>query len=264
MDTKHTKTFPIFESAQELTSEQKEFLDLCAQGTWSLNPLTGLVDVNGDFNCGSCRLHNFKGVRFGNIDGEFSCRENLLVTLNGAPQTVKGHFWCSGNFLETLDGAPREVGGDFYADANLLVTLEGAPLEIGRHFLCNDNWLKTLKGAPKVVGGDFRCNSNLQSLEGAPQTIKGQFTTKNLTIRKGGWSMDTLIGIFINGTHNEKNLIESLVDPKKIQRQIDENPEDMLINLKGHLKHPHLQGLKWPQNLDREKDLISDLGDFGL
>ena len=49
-----------------------------------------------------------------------------------------------------------------------------------------------------------------------------------------------------------------------LQQQIDENPEGMLVKLKGLLKNPHFQGLKWPKNLEREKELLSDLSDIGL
>lgn len=55
-----------------------------------------------------------------------------------------------------------------------------------------------------------------------------------------------------------------LVDLEKIQHQVHENPEKMLVNLKDHLKNPYLQKLKWPELLDREKGLLSDLVDDGL
>jgi hypothetical protein len=41
----------LFESTQELTQEQKDWLDKCASGTWQLNPQTGLVDVDWNFDC---------------------------------------------------------------------------------------------------------------------------------------------------------------------------------------------------------------------
>jgi hypothetical protein len=73
-----------------------------------------------------------------------------------------------------------------------------------------------------------------------------------------------LIEIFLTGTPEEKRIVSPLVDPRVIQQQIDENPEGMLVKLKGHLKHPQFQGLKWPERLEQEKDLLSDLGDVGL
>jgi hypothetical protein len=147
----------------------------------------------------------------------------------------------------------------------MLTSLTGAPQTVGGEFGCTDNKLTSLEGAPETVGGEFSCyNNRLTSLAGAPETVKGGFSSDSLKIPRGKWSMDTLIGIFLTGTPQQKQLVAPLVDPKVIQQQIDENPEGMLIKLKGYLKHPHFQGLKWPRHLDQEKDLLSDLGDVGL
>ena len=120
-------------------------------------------------------------------------------------------------------------------------------------------------GAPKIISGDFRCAGNdLKSLEGAPRTVGGEFSSDGLKIPEGKWSMNTLIWIFLDGTTQQKKLVAPLVDPKVLQQQIDENPEGMLVNLKGVLKHPHFKDLKWPERLEGEKDLLSDLSDIGL
>ena len=87
----------MFESSVELTPEQVEWLDKCTKGTWQLNPRTGLVDVNGDFDCGGQELSDFKGVRFGVVRGDFVCDNNQLTTLVGAPQKVGGSFNCHNN-----------------------------------------------------------------------------------------------------------------------------------------------------------------------
>ena len=200
---RHLQTYRLFESAQTLTQDQKDFLDKYTKGgPWSLNPSTGLVDVDGDFYCSREGLNDLLGIRFG-----------------------KAHW----------------------------------------NFYCNGNNLTSLEGAPETVGGEFSCyNNRLTSLAGAPETVKGEFSSDGLKIPEGKWSMDTLIKIFLNGTPNQQQLVAPLVDPKVIQQQIDENPEGMLIKLKGYLKHPQFQELKWPQHLDQEKDLLSDLGDVGL
>ena len=174
----------------ELTKRQINWLNKRTEGTWSLNPQTGLVDVKGSFNClttpesidkgigpvcldrmlsGSVKilkdlnlwkLKNFKGVRFGVITGDFDCRWNSLTTLEGAPQKVGGYFWCSGNSLTSLEGAPQKVEGSFYCNSNSLTTLEGAPQKVGGNFYCYDNSLTTLEGAPQEVGGSFHCGDN--------------------------------------------------------------------------------------------------------
>ena len=47
---KHVKRYKeLFEAQNELSQEQTEWLDKCTIGKWTLNPQTGLVDVNGGF-----------------------------------------------------------------------------------------------------------------------------------------------------------------------------------------------------------------------
>ena len=180
---KYIREYQVFEasaSASALTAEQIEWLDECADGEWKLNRQTGLVDINGGFNCREQRLIDFKGVKFGKVSGDFSCRSNLLTTLVGAPQTVSGDFRCSHNQLTTLEGAPQTVGGDFTCRSNLLTTLVGAPQSVSLSFSCGDNQLTTLEGAPQTVGGSFFCKNNqLTSLEGAPQEVKESFDCEN-------------------------------------------------------------------------------------
>jgi len=242
---RHIKTFSLFESVQILTPRQKNFLDKYTKGgSWSLNPSTGLVDLQGDFDCSRQGLNDLLGIRFGKASFKFYCNGNYLTSLAGAPQTVGGDFYCFSNILTSLKGAPRTVGGDFY---------------------CNDNELTTLEGAPQTVGEEFSCGyNNLTSLAGAPETVGGGFYTNDLTIPKGKWSMDTLIKIFLDGAPHQQQLVAPLVDPKVIQQQIDENPEGMLVKLKDVLKHPNFRELNWPKRLEQEKDLLSDLGDVGL
>ena len=327
---RHIKTFSLFESVQILTPEQKNFLDKYTKGgSWSLNPSTGLVDLQGNFDCAREGLNDLLGIRFGKapfkfycngnnlkslvgapqtVGGDFSCNENKLMSLEGAPQTVGGSFFClinkltslagapgtvgggfncSDNNLKSLVGAPQTVGGGFYCVNNNLKSLVGAPQTVEGSFSCVNNKLTSLVGSPQIVGGEFACegneltsldgapqtvgggfscynNSSLTSLAGAPETVKGRFSSDSLKIPKGKWSIGTLMDIFFTGTPNQQQLVAPLVDPKVIQQQIDENPEGMLIKLKDVLKHPQFQELKWPERLEQEKGLLSDLGDVGL
>jgi hypothetical protein len=49
---KHVKRYQeLFEARTPLTPEQIEWLDKCTRGMWIRNPETGLVDIDGDFNC---------------------------------------------------------------------------------------------------------------------------------------------------------------------------------------------------------------------
>ena len=173
---RHIKEFNrLFESQQELTQKQKDWLNESILGTWRINPQTGLVDVEGDFDCRS-GVSDFKGVRFGDIGGDFKCSYNLLTSLDGAPQRVSGSFYCSRNSLTSLKGAPQEVGGNFSCSYNSLTSLEGGPTSVKYIYSCDHNFLTSLKGAPQKVGWSFDCsNNNLTSLEGAPQSIGGDF-----------------------------------------------------------------------------------------
>jgi hypothetical protein len=112
----------LFEAQTELSQEQTEWLNECTskswtRGSWTLNPQTGLVDVDGGFDCCTQGLTDFKGVRFGVVTGSFYCSGNKLTSLEGAPLKVGGSFECSHNSLTSLEGAPQEVAS-FYCYAN--------------------------------------------------------------------------------------------------------------------------------------------------
>jgi hypothetical protein len=135
---KHVKLFEDFSSQETLSEEQIGWLNECTRGSWKLNQSTGLIDVDGSFDCNRQNLTDFKGVRFGHVNGYFYCHNNQLTSLEGAPQTVGGSFSCRDNQLTSLVGAPQTVGGAFNCTDNQLTSLEGAPLTVG-HFFCSDN-----------------------------------------------------------------------------------------------------------------------------
>lgn len=195
---RHIQTYGLFESTSELTSEQRDWLNECTEGEWIVNPSTGEVDVKGSFYCSGQGLKDFKGVRFGRVSGNFSCSDNVLTSLVGAPQEVEGKFSCDRNRLTNLVGAPQkmqesfecqeQVPGltslegspqrvwNFRCDGNRLTDLVGAPQKVSGYFWCNDNELTSLKGGPQEVGGNFMGKKNrLTSVEGAPQKISGYF-----------------------------------------------------------------------------------------
>jgi len=151
----------------KINKEQIKFLNKYTRGTWTLNEKTGLVDIEGNFDCDDEKLTNFKGVKFGVVTGYFSCSDNSLTSLVGAPQEVGEGFYCSDNNLTSLEGAPQKVGEGFYCSDNNLTSLEGAPQEVGGNFYCRYNKLTSLVGAPQKVGGHFNCERNmLTNLQG--------------------------------------------------------------------------------------------------
>ena len=176
---KYLKTYRVFEAepaSLALTEEQISWLDKCITGSWKLNSSTGLIDIEGDFDCCSQGLKELKGVKFGKVSGNFFCDRNQLTTLVGAPKTVGGGFFCSENQLTTLVGAPQTVKEDFNCYGNQLTTLVGAPKTVGGGFYCDRNQLTSLVGAPQTVNRDFSCSNNqLTSLAGAPKTVGEYF-----------------------------------------------------------------------------------------
>jgi hypothetical protein len=184
---KYLKQWNLFEASRGggLTTKQIQWLDM--RGAWSLNPQTGLVDIEGDFRWTSTLGKSFGGVKFGRVSSDFECRQNKLITLEGAPQEVGGNFDCRANKLTSIEGAPQVVKGDFKCSSNKITSLEGAPQEVRGNFECMSNQLTSLEGSPREVGGNFDCDFNrITSLEGSPQVVGGNFrcTSNDLTSLK--------------------------------------------------------------------------------
>jgi hypothetical protein len=217
---RHIKAFDqLFESQQVLTQMQKDWLDECMAkmaanrisrigGSWSVNPQTGLVDIDGDFWVPRKSLTDFRGVRFGRVSGFFNCSSNNLTSLEGAPQEVGGVFYCNGNQLTSLEGAPQQVEWDFDCSGNQLTSLDGAPQRIGENFNCSYNSLTSLEGGPLILGGFYNCARNsLTSLEGAPQRIGENFSCADnqLISLEGG---PRIVGGFFNCSDNSLTSLE--------------------------------------------------------
>jgi len=154
----------LVEGQTSLTPAQIEWLDeYCLMNwpdkrTWRVNPSTGLVDIDGDFDCTGKNLKNFNGLRFGEVRGSFNLSENNFTSLEGSPQEVEFGFYCRQNLLTSLKGSPRKVGGDFQCGGNDLTSLQGAPEEVGGQFSSWGNKISSLKGVP-IIKGHFRIGS---------------------------------------------------------------------------------------------------------
>ena len=161
---RHIKRYnQLFESQQELTQEQKDWLDKCTKGTWEVNPQTGLVDVRSGLFCRGQNLTDFKGVRFGRGSRDFNCSRNMLTSLEGAPQSVGGDFDCGRNMLTSLKGAPQKVRFDFDLSHNQLTSLEGAPQSVGGYLHCSGNPISSAA----ITNVLSRMSGSNFSLEGA-------------------------------------------------------------------------------------------------
>jgi len=254
---RHLVPFRVYESqtTSGLTPDQEAFLDRYTENSWSVNPTTGLVDIQGSFNFVNKKAKSFFGVKFGNVTGNFACYGNKLRSLAGAPQKVGGDFDCYSNQLQSLEGAPQEVDGDFNCSRNQLRSLKGSPRKVGRHFNCMSNYLQSLEGAPREVGWDFNCNFNpLQSLKGAPlEEINGSFVCNAFQIKKGEWNMKGLIEILKNGKEEAKKLMLTLpiFGPTFWNSRISENPESTILELSEFWDDLPL-GVRWEIRIPRD------------
>jgi hypothetical protein len=245
------------------------FLNRYVKGTWRLNGETGFIDIQGDFRCSKRDryevpkgMKTFMGIiEFGNVTGNFICKDGKLRSLQGAPkkvggdfyfrnnglqslqeapQEVRGNFNCSHNELQSLKGAPLEVGGRFICSKNQLQSLNGAPQKVGKGFDCSENHLQSLKGAPKKVGGVFNCSRNeLQSLEGAPKEMNDIFHCDEFKLAKGKWNMEGWLEVLGTGTEKAKKLILTLpyFQPELLNLELQKNPGKTTYLLEQAWKH---------------------------
>ena len=139
-------------SPEEATERQQEYalihINNILKEHGHQNP-NGSWDVDGDvfiYNLGLTEIP----VKFNKVNGHFSCSENKLKSLKGAPKEVGGSFYCSDNNLTSLTGAPKEVGGSFDCSHNNLTSLTGAPKEVGGDFDCSYNKVKFTKNDVKA------------------------------------------------------------------------------------------------------------------
>ena len=248
---KHLQSFSLFETQKTsgLTQKQKTLLTKYTQGTWSVNQQTGLVDVEGSFNCDNIRLKSLRGISFGHVSGNFNCNNNLLTSLTGAPQTVDGNFHC---------------------DRNQLTSLAGAPQTVDRHFDCSHNQLTSLEGAPQTVGGYFACEGNLlTSLAGAPQTVGEDFWCEEFQLDQGEWNMQGWVRVLNTGTAAAKKLILTLpwLQPDWWNSELQRDPEKtvhLLSTMWNHMPKDMQSAIKIPRGYEDDFELFSGFDEMGL
>jgi hypothetical protein len=248
---KYLQTFSLFESRTPgtLTKRQETFLNRYTKGTWSVNPATGLVDVQGSFVCSGRGLKSLAGIRFGTVTGNFWCQENRLTSLEGAPQRVQWNFVCNSNQLTSLEGAPQTVTGGFY---------------------CDDNQLTTLVGAPRTVGGEFYCYSNkLITLEGAPQTVKGSFRYNSFELKPDEWNLAGWLQVLRTGSPKAQKLIQTLpyLDADWWNSQLSKDPARTIQKLApwwSQMSDEFKRGIRIPPGYEDRLGMRSEFSELGL
>lgn len=122
------------------------------------------------------------------LDASFFCAGNLLTDLQGCPEIINGDFDCARNQLTSLKGSPVTVSDSFRIGGNPLTSLAGGPKSV-LDYNCNNTLINSIEGCPEDVGGNFHCHHNplLKNLIGSPETIGGNFecTRMDLTSLEG-------------------------------------------------------------------------------
>lgn len=156
-------------------------------------------------------------------------------------------------------------------------SMEGCPKKVKKDFLFRATGISSLAGGPEEVGRiyDVESNPKLTSLEYFPVDFDGRFRSSIISCK---FSLYDRIKIVEEGTAVEsgwsekkfevspvqKEFVATSISPRIMQKLVDENPEKMAVALKGVLNLPYFKGLKWPESLKREVDLLSDLDGIGL
>ena len=122
--------------------ERQEIIEICKE--YNIENYTikddGTVDVDDDVNLNRRKLTELP-LKFGIVNGYFSCSNNELTSLVGGPEKLDSYFNCSNNELTSLVGGPEKLGGSFWCENNQLTSLIGAPREVGGNFWCYSNQL---------------------------------------------------------------------------------------------------------------------------
>jgi hypothetical protein len=237
------------------------------------------------------------GLHFGKVTGSFKLNTQDFTSVKGFPTEVGEDLVIEGNQIGTLKDLPtKKVGGTFSARACGLTSLEGCPEEVGGNLSVDLNSLTTLEGAPKIMSdvSEVRCHSRgrlgdspLVSLEGLPpnldpKNIKAVSSFPSLPsipqdFLRDGYRMFKETGSWVpyyvkldmeysgKGFFTEEFILEK-VDPEKTQKFINDFPEKAIVLLTPWLKmkkDPRYDGLKFPESLKDERDLISSLEDIG-
>jgi len=142
---------------------EQEIKDLCSEYDITDYQIRddGSIDVDRGVDL-RYKLGDLKQLTltFNEVNGFFSCGNNILTTLEGCPKKVSRFFDCSYNRLTSLEYSPKIVEGDFLCWDNYhLTSLEGLENTYINHTLdierCSN--LYSLKGFPKKVGS-FDCS----------------------------------------------------------------------------------------------------------
>lgn len=251
-------------------------------------------EVKGKFGLRSCDFRGFSDfspfpTKMGNglsLSSIGNLKSLSGSTVNSGKNTEIKVFSCSE--LESLgEDLPEEVK-EMSLSSSMSVksmknfsVLDGCPKIVHGDFTVNQTSIKNLKGGPERVGGKYRVeeNKNLTSLKGFPLTFDGAFASEIISC---WFSLEDRIRIITEGIYygftwvsdkrgepqkaspEQIRFVSTSLSIEDLQDLIDKNPEKMAVVLKGFINDPHFKDLKWPESLQGEVDLLSDLSGVGL
>ena len=132
----HLKLYESFQSDLDISIICKKYnindYTINSDGTVDVD---NLVYLHTPFSLGLSKLP----LKFGKVSRYFKCDNNILTSLEGAPDWVGYNFSCMSNKLTSLEGGPNYVGGHFYCHYNQIRSFEGAPKHIHGEFDCYHN-----------------------------------------------------------------------------------------------------------------------------
>lgn len=114
----------------------------------------GIVTANENVRLYKKKL-KYIPVQFGKTNWNFTCSENYLYSLRGAPPQCET-FSCTDNHLSSLEFSPKIVRGSFYFNHNKITSLEGCPHTVSKDFGGLHNPITTLENIStyiKKIGG---------------------------------------------------------------------------------------------------------------
>lgn len=119
-------------------------------------------------------------VVFNNANGNFIWHYSKIKSLKNFPVNVEGNLTVMSNKITSLENSTvNEVKGTFNISNNKLKNLKGGPKCVG-NIVCVSCGLESLDGSPIEVRGDFTCsNNNLTSVKSSTFYIGGTFDCSN-------------------------------------------------------------------------------------
>jgi len=225
-----------------LTPSIVKWLDKSTGKNWTINESTGKIDVALHFSSTDENKLGFRGVKFGEVYGDFEIG-NLGLT--------------------SLEGSPEKVGGSFIIYSNSkLTSLKGGPLEVGGNFMCVGSNLFSLEGSPLKVEGDFSIHPVPASIFGAPLEIGGEFKSSERSWKEFRieWNLEG----WIEGLKEYPVLFAPFIVDKVSDFDLDDKyltPEVMFLIRKNSPKAFASLSKKFGND---SASTIADLGELGF